>query len=90
MEDKLVKRLPAFDHIRKVESLEEDAYRYPEEFDINQFVDSTLELIDSESGNIIKEKLSANDDRELFALLRFKDTIYKRSTYGSFIPDEVL
>ena len=80
-------RILLFDHIRMVEPLDE-SYIYPEAFDIKEFIDNTLSIID-ESGNIIvNDELSALDDRALFATLRFRDTIYRRSTYGSFIPDE--
>lgn len=80
-------RILFFDHIRKIETLD-DYYAYPESFDIKKFIDNTLTLID-EDGNMVAEgNSSILDDRELFATLRFRDTIYSRSTYGSFIPDE--
>jgi hypothetical protein len=80
-------RILLFDHIRKVEPLD-TCYTYPESFDINKFINNTLSLID-ESGNVVvNEESSTLDDRELFARQRYKDTIYKRSRYGSFIPDE--
>ncbi len=80
-------RILLFDHIRKIETLD-DYYAYPESFDIKKFIDNTLSIID-ESGNlIVNDGLSPLDDKELFATLRFRDTIYHRSTYGSFIPDE--
>ena len=80
-------RILLFDHIRKVEPLD-TCYTYPESFDINKFINNTLSLID-ESGNVVvDEESSTLDDRELFARQRYKDTIYKRSRYGSFIPDE--
>ena len=80
-------RILLFDHIRKIETLN-DYYAYPEAFDINKFIDNTLSLLD-EDGNMVAEgNSSILDDRELFASLRFRDTIYRRSTYGSFIPDE--
>jgi hypothetical protein len=80
-------RILLFDHIRMVEPLDE-YYMYPESFDIKTFIDNTLTLLD-EVGNMVAEgNSSILDDRELFASLRFSDTIYRRSTYGSFIPDE--
>ena len=80
-------RILLFDHIRKIEILN-DYYAYPEAFDINKFIDNTLSLLD-EDGNMVAEgNSSILDDRELYASLRFRDTIYRRSTYGSFIPDE--
>ena len=82
-------RILLFDHIRKIETLDE-YYAYPESFDIKKFIDNTLSIID-ESGNIIvNDGLSPLDNKELFATLRFRDTIYHRSTYGSFIPDETI
>ena len=80
-------RILLFDHIRMVEPLDE-YFADPESFDIKAFIDNTLSLLD-EDGNVVAEsEAAAIDDRELFATLRFRDTIYRRSTYGSFIPDE--
>ena len=80
-------RILLFDHIRMVELLDE-YYIYPESFDIKTFIDNTLALLD-EVGNMVAEgNSSILDDRELFDSLRYKDTIYRRSIYGSFIPDE--
>ena len=57
---------------------------------IVEFVyDGEFYSILDEVGNMVAEGNSPIlDDRELFASLRFRDTIYRRSTYGSFIPDE--
>lgn len=82
-------RILLFDHIRKIESINE-SYAYPEEFDIKAFIDQTLSLIDEDGNTVAKSEQLILDDRELFASLRFRDTVYRRSTYGSFIPDEVL
>lgn len=82
-------RILLFDHIRKVESLDE-YYTYPESFDINEFIDNTLSLVDEDGNIVVDGESPILDDRELFASLRFRDTISRRSTYGSFIPDEVL
>ena len=80
-------RILLFDHIRMVEPLEE-YYVYPESFDVKTFIDNTLALLD-EDGNVVTEgEAFAIDDRVLFATLRYKDTLYRRSIYGSFIPDE--
>jgi hypothetical protein len=37
---------------------------------------------------VAESEAFAIDDRVLFATLRYKDTLYRRSIYGSFIPDE--
>ena len=80
-------RILLFDHIRMVEPLDE-YYEYPESFDVKTFIDNTLALLD-EDGNVVAEgEAFAIDDRVLFATLRYKDTLYRRSIYGSFIPDE--
>ena len=80
-------RILLFDHIRMVEPLDE-SYIYPEAFDIKEFIDNTISLLD-ENGNLAADSEAlALDDRVLFATLRYKDTIYRRSIYGSFIPDE--
>lgn len=80
-------RILLFDHIRMVEPLDE-YYIYPESFDVKTFIDNTLSLLDKEGNMVTESDSSILDDRELFASLRFRDTIYRRSTYGSFIPDE--
>ena len=80
-------RILLFDHMRRVEPLD-DYYTYPESFDIKIFIDNTLDLLDEDGNVVAKSDALAIDDRVLFATLRYKDTIYRRSTYGSFIPDE--
>ena len=70
-----------------VEPLDE-YYIYPESFDVKTFIDNTLSLLDKEGNMVTESDSPILDDRELFASLRFRDTIYRRSTYGSFIPDE--
>lgn len=82
-------RILLFDHIRMVEPLDE-SYIYPEAFDIKEFIDNTLFLLDEDGNIVVEGNSSFLDDRELFASLRFRDTIYHRSTYGSFIPDETI
>ena len=80
-------RILLFDHIRKIETLD-DYYAYPASFDIKKFIDNTLTLLDEDGNMAADSETLAADDRELFAVLRYKDTIYRRSIYGSFIPDE--
>lgn len=81
-------RVLSFTSIRKLEPLKE-SFEYPEEFDIKSFIDSHLNMLDLESGEL-KGKDTATDDSAEFALQRFRDTFPRRSTYGSFTPDEVL
>ena len=82
-------RILLFDHIRMVEPLD-DYYIYPESFDIKEFIDNTFSLLDEDGNTVADSEALAVDDRVLFATLRFRDTIYHRSTYGSFIPDETI
>lgn len=82
-------RILLFDHIRMVEPLDE-RFAYPDSFDIKEFIDNTLSLLDEDGNTVADSEALAYDDRELFATLRFRDTIYHRSTYGSFIPDETI
>ena len=85
-EDKI--RVLNFTNIRKLEPLEE-SFEYPNDFDINSFIDSSLRLLDLESGEL-KRANSTSDDSAEFALQRYRDILPRRSMYGSFIPDEVL
>ena len=80
-------RILLFDHIRMVEPLDE-YYVYPESFDVKTFIDNTLALLDANGNMVAESEAFAIDDRVLFATLRYKDTLYRRSIYGSFIPDE--
>ena len=80
-------RILKFDSIRKMELLEE-TFDYPDDFNINHYLDSLTAKVDPDSWEIAGD--TDIDDSHEFALLRYSDTLYRRSTYGSFIPDEAM
>ena len=80
-------RVLKFDSIRKIELLEE-TFDYPNDFNINHYLDSLTAKVDPDSWEIAGD--TDVDDSHEFALLRYRDTLYHRSRYGSFIPDEAM
>ena len=57
-------------------------FSYPEEFQIERFMDEVAECTAGEE--------SPMDDRDLFIVLRLDDKRMHRSIMGSFVPDEVI
>ncbi|MBR5865635.1 MAG: hypothetical protein IKY89_05125, partial [Alistipes sp.] len=57
-------------------------FSYPEEFQIERYMDEVTECTAGEE--------SSTDDRDLFIALRLDDKRMHRSIMGSFVPDEVI
>ena len=70
-----------FRHFYPIEPLDM-TFSYPEEFQIDRFMDEVADSAVSED--------SPTDDRDLFIAQRLDDKRMHRSVYGSFIPDEVV
>lgn len=74
-------RIFNFRHFHPIEPLEM-TFSYPEEFQIERYMDEVTECTAGEE--------SSTDDRDLFIALRLDDKRMHRSIMGSFVPDEVI
>lgn len=74
-------RIFCFRHLYAIEPLDM-TYSYPEEFQIDRFMDEVADRGVREEHPV--------DDRDLFITQRLDDKRLHRSTMGSFVPDEVV